>query len=94
MNYKRWLIAGGAVFLLSVIFGTVGMMWWMYSVVSETQPKRATYPDGSMDMPGAVYAALFMFIGIAAGSVLMTIGGVKAYRFNRAKSSDTGANKE
>jgi len=85
MNYTRWLISGFIIFLVSMGLGTIGMVWWLYSVASDPNHHNSIRADGSMEMPGVMYAAGFMLLGCLAGGIMIIVGGVKAYRAGKSK---------
>jgi len=86
VSYKRWLIAGIAVFVFSVLTGSIGMLWWLWSMTSGIpREPRVIMAGGSIPLPGMAYIALFMLLGAAAGVIIIAIGGVKAYRHGKER---------
>jgi hypothetical protein len=83
MNYRSWLISGIVVFFLAVVGGALGMIWWLQDVSQNPAHMTKIHADGSFDVPGAMYAAVFMFLGCLIGIALIVVGSVKAYRASR-----------
>jgi hypothetical protein len=83
MSYKSWLISGIVIFFLAIAGGALGMIWWLLDVTQNPAHMTKLHADGSFDIPGAMYAAIFMFLGCLIGGALIAVGSVKAYRASR-----------
>lgn len=88
MNYKKWLYTGIAIFVGSLLLGTLGTVWRMYSSFAalETAENAGIGPVGAGIENALIFTAGGL-VGSALGTVLIVIGGVKAYRSSKSKTN-------
>lgn len=86
-DYKKWIVAGGIVFLGSAAAAVIVTYWGIYAAFDAIESNPAPSLDS---VQSGIETALFgnIVFGITAllGLVCLTIGCVKAYR--RSKSAD------
>lgn len=88
MNYRKWLYNGTIIFVISILVGILGTIWGIYSSFDalKTSEGAKGIDDVGTGIENAVFAGAFSLIGGLIGLILITIGGVKAYRLRKSQN--------
>ena len=81
MRHKKLIYSGTAILVASIVLGTLGIIWFIYSSFKFlSTSENAGIGAVGVSIKYAIFFSIFEIIGILTGLILIIIGAVNANR--------------